>query len=130
MALRLWACALLATAAGVSLLLAWGLGHRVVPDRAQQPPRIPAPAPEDVIEVFPVAIASEVSILSVEGADTQTVVVGRLPLLGAMELAGPGDVALTSVQPDRRDNMVPHVRIGGAHRPMIWAPVEAEASER
>jgi hypothetical protein len=90
------------------------------------PPVQPAIVKADDVEVFPVATADEIAILHVAGADTHTVIVGELPVLGPLELAGPGEVALTSVQPDVRDNMMPHIRMGGANRPMIWARVAEE----
>jgi hypothetical protein len=122
---RRWAVALLATAAGVVLVLWLGLGRREAPPPIVELKKPAPPAPAVDLEVFPVATAAEVTILRVEGADTQTVVVGILPLLGPLELAGPGEVALTSVQPDARDQMLPHVRMTGSHRPMIWAPTGA-----
>jgi hypothetical protein len=122
-ALGRWVAALLASAACLGLLVWLGLGHEPTPHLVQ--PKLIQPAPED-IEVFPVATADEIAILHVAGADTQTLAVGVLPVQGALELAGPGEVALTSVQPDARDNMLPNVRIGGTLRPMIWAPFAAE----
>lgn len=116
-ALRRWGAPLLATAAGLALLVGYW-------------PRSPEVPPPDVRaaveEVFPVATASEVTILRVEGADTNTLVVGELPVHGPLELAGPGDVALTSVQPDAHDNMVPRVLLQGPQRPIIWARLDAE----
>jgi hypothetical protein len=91
-------------------------------------PHVPV-APVEVAEVLPVAAGDEVVVLRVEGADTQTLVVGQLPVHGPIELADPGDVVLTSLQPDARDNMVPRVSLDGPRRPMIWAPVAAEAEE-
>jgi hypothetical protein len=120
-----WAAALLSTAAGVTLAIWLGLTYDGTPKLARPQPIRPAPA-ADNMDVFPVATADEIAILHVEGADTQTLVVGVLPVQGALELAGPGEVAFTSVQPDLRDNMMPHVRIGGAERPLIWAPVAQE----
>jgi hypothetical protein len=83
------------------------------------------PVTED-IEPFPVAAAHEVVILNVEGADTGTLVVGELPVQGPLELAGPGDVTLTSVQPAQRDNMVPEVYVSGPGRPIIWVRADDE----
>jgi hypothetical protein len=120
-----WAAALLATAAGVALAVWLGLVHEGPPQIAR-PQTIQPPLTVEDAEIFPVATADEIAILHVDGADTQTLVVGELPLQGALELAGPGEVALTSVQPDLRDNMMPLVHIGGAQRPLIWAPVEQE----
>ena len=118
---------ILATAASIALLLWWSIGSRTPPQELEPPAKGPAPAPFADVEVLPVATASEITILRVEGADTSTVVVGILPVHGPLLLAGPGDVVLNSVQPDARDQMVPHVRIGGSERPMIWAPLLAES---
>jgi hypothetical protein len=85
----------------------------------------PAHAPEDD-SPFPVASEREVVILHVEGADTGTLVVGELPLQGALVLAGPGDMTLTSVQPAKGDNMIPEVNVEGPGRPIIWARAESE----
>ena len=123
------AAALAAVAATIALAIWVGSGRPAAPQLVQTPPKQSAAVPAPPIEPFPVATASEVTILRVEGEDTQTLVVGELPLHGPLELAGPGEVALTSVQPDARDRMLPHVRIGGAHRPMIWARVAAETTE-
>jgi hypothetical protein len=87
----------------------------------------PAAVAED--DVFPVATASEVTILRVEGSDTETLVVGTLPVHGPLELALPGEVSLTSVQPDAHDNMVPRVLLRGPSRPMIWARLDTEHGE-
>jgi hypothetical protein len=43
-----------------------------------------------------------------------------------MELLGPGEAAVTRVLPDTRDQMLPHVRMAGPHRPLIWARVDAD----
>lgn len=86
----------------------------------------PGPAPIEAEAPFPVAAAHEVEILRVEGADTQTLVVGNLPVQGALELAGPGDVTVTSVQPAARDNMMPEVHMQGPGRPMIWARLDTD----
>lgn len=113
-----WVAVLLAAAACVALL-AWG----VLWQRSVRAPQSPAPLAE---EPFPVAAAAEIEVLQVEGNDTPTLVVGQLPVQGPLELAGPGDVVLTSVQPDATDQMVPHLRTDGSGRPMIWARVDAE----
>lgn len=108
----------LAVAASLALVfIAWQPGaHTPAPGRTGEV------AEDD--EVFPVATASEVAILTVEGPDAATLVVGELPLQGPLELAGPGDVTLTSVEPDARDNMIPQFVSTG--RPMIWARLETD----
>ena len=120
-----WAATLLATAAAAALAVWLGFTHEWTPSLARPQPPPPAPV-ADVVETLPVATADEIAILHVEGADTQTLVVGELPVQGVLELAAPGEVALTSVQPDIRDNMMPQLHIGGAQRPLIWAPVAQE----
>jgi hypothetical protein len=86
---------------------------------------LPSTPPD--LEPFPVAIAAEVEIQSVRGDDVASVVVGELPVQGALVLLEPGEVTLTSVEPTR-DNMVPEVRTGNAI-PLIWAPVDAERAD-
>jgi hypothetical protein len=118
---------LLASAAAIALVVGLGVGRRLTEQRA--PVALTQPAPTADEEVLPVATAAEVAILRIEGADTQTLVVGELPVGGPLELAGPGEVALTSVQPDAHDQMMPHVRVDGSRRPLIWARVEPESME-
>ncbi|MCI0641880.1 MAG: hypothetical protein L0Y72_11200 [Gemmataceae bacterium] len=87
-----------------------------------------APSGQDLAsedEVFPVATESEIVIFRVAGDDAPTVIVGELPLKGPLELMGPGDVTFTSIQPDARDNMMPHVSAGPGS-PMVWARLESE----
>lgn len=76
-------------------------------------------------EPFPVATAAEIEILSVNGADTHTLVVGNPPVEGALELLGPGDVTLFSVEA-APDEMVPEIRFHGPNSPMIWAHLDHE----
>jgi hypothetical protein len=79
------------------------------------------------IAPFVVATADEIEILSVEGADHPSLAVGEMPFRGPgpMELLAPGEMTVTSVQPDARDNMTPVVT-QGPDTPMIWAPVVAQ----
>jgi hypothetical protein len=86
------------------------------------PPPTVAPTP---VEPFPVAHNDEVEILRIDGDDLASIVVGRLPLLGVLELAESGDVEVTNVQPAQGDNMRPMMPVVG-RRPMIWAKVESE----
>ncbi len=77
-------------------------------------------------EVFPVAAAHEVEILSVRGDDTATLVVGRLPVHEPLELVGSDEITIMEVRPDAHDNMVPQFRMGGTQRPLIWARLESD----
>lgn len=109
-------------AACVALAVVWGLQFS-----AHVKPLVTAPAhvlPAESYEVLSVATMDEVEILRVEGADTGTLVVGALPVHGPLELADPGEVTVTSVEPDARDQMVPVIRWTG--RPMIWARLDSE----
>ena len=81
------------------------------------------PMPTGPRDPFPIARQDEVEILHIDGDDLASVVVGRLPLVGAIELAEPGEVEVTSLQPAHGDNMTPMVPRG---RPMIWAKLETE----
>jgi hypothetical protein len=123
-----WVAALLvATAAAVLVavsLLRPGAGDPGIPNQHAGPP------PEDMVEPLPVATAAEVEILRVGGDDTQSVVVGRLPVDGPLEWATRKDVDLTSVRPDPRDNTGPRVRIGTqAATPMIWSRADTDPAE-
>jgi hypothetical protein len=89
----------------------------------------PAPIPhgDDLIEVAPFAVATaeEIEILSVEGADHPALAVGEMPVRGPLEILAPGEMTVTSVQPDARDNMTPVVP-QAADTPMFWAPLVAQ----
>lgn len=87
----------------------------------------PAPAPlADDDTPFPVASANEVVIMRVEGDDTNTLVVGELPLDGPMVLAAPGEITVTSAQPAQRDKMIPNMDLNGPGPPIIWAGSAAQ----
>lgn len=82
-------------------------------------------SPTAPVEPFPVASDRDVEIVYVEGNALESLVIGQ-PLPGVLELAEPGEVAITSVSPASRDNMVPTVQTEGPRRPMIWAKLEGE----
>lgn len=107
----------LAVACGLVFLLV-GLQWRTVP--TANPPVV------QIEEILPVAQVEEVVILSVEGRDTGSLVVGQLPVQGALELLEPGEVVVTSLQPDTQDQMIPDVRVIANQRPLIWARADFE----
>ena len=72
------------------------------------------------IDVLQVAAASEVTILRIEGADTEAVIVGEMPVSGALDLAASGEVCITCKCP--RVN----VRQNPPYRPMVWARLDPE----
>jgi anti-sigma factor RsiW len=116
-------------AASIALFVGFLLGGlRLMQPGAEkaEPLALVPPPRKDDVEVFPVASASEVAILRVEGADTGALVIGELPVHGPLELADPGDVRVVHVRPDARDQMLPSVRQQGPDRPMIWARVDTE----
>jgi anti-sigma-K factor RskA len=88
-----------------------------------------APRPDEDDEILPVAHASEVTIIRVEGEDTHTLVVGELPLQGTMELVAPGEVTLTLNRSDWKDSDINPVRLIGGSSPMIWAKLESETDD-
>jgi hypothetical protein len=130
---RAWLAVLGGTAAAalwLALSQLWPLTRPGVVRNEHTPPGGELPRPPRAgqeADVFEVATAAEVEILSVQGDDTGTLVVGELPVQGALVLLQPGEVTLTSVQP-ARDNMVPEIRTGPT-APMIWAPLEAEQED-
>jgi hypothetical protein len=110
-------------AGGVAAAVAavW-LALALLPRPAGNPPGPDATMAKASEEPFPVATEEEVEILSVQGDDTGTLVVGQLPVTGPLVLAQPGDVTLHSVRP-AADNMVPDVQLQGTGAPMIWSPM-------
>ena len=80
--------------------------------------RTPAP-----VQPLPVAQTSEVEIVRIDGDDVGAIVVGRLPLVGVLELASAGEIEVIGmVQANER---TPMVQVEG-RRPMIWAKLESE----
>ena len=77
-------------------------------------------------EVFPVALAEEIVIFRIEGADTNLLVVGQLPVSGALELAAPGEIHVFHARPDEADQMVPTMHQTGPGPPVIWAKLDTE----
>jgi hypothetical protein len=102
----------------VTLFGVWRFGE------GEPPPVVVVPKHKDLPEVFEVAQAHEITILRVEGADTDSLVVGVPPLVGLLELAESGDVDVLKMCPDVRDQMLPNVREQG--RPLIWARIDTD----
>jgi hypothetical protein len=128
-ALAAWSAATVAAVAAalwLSLVLLWPVPERqlvrqVVPRPGPRPPVVqPQPVPEP-IEPFPVATGDEVEVLSIRGADTETLVVGELPLDGPMVLVAAGEVEVKRAEPE--------VRMGGGGPPMLWTPLDRERTE-
>lgn len=73
--------------------------------------------------VLPVAQSDDVEIVHIEGDDLESIVVGRLPLEGILELAESGDIEVHSMKRHEgwRQPMVPE-----SGRPMIYARLESE----
>lgn len=106
----------------IAALVAWRLSLPTENEKspiAVQPP-VKQKLPDEPIEVFEVATADEVVVLSIGGADTAALVVGLLPLMGAIELAEPSEVCIFTQCP--RTNM----RQNGHDRPMIWPRSDAD----
>jgi len=115
-----WLGACSAAAAAVAAVLFLHYYHNQAPA-----PPIPGGIQTNNVadEPLPVAVADEIEILSVGGADTQTLVVGNPPVDGPLELLAPGDVTLFSVEP-ADDDMVPEIRFHGPNSPIIWAQLD------
>lgn len=77
-------------------------------------PQPRSPAAED-FEVFQIASAAEITILRIEGADTEAVVVGLLPVHGELEMAAPGEVCISCTCPRVQFRHDPPLT------PMVWA---------
>lgn len=122
------ALGLAATAAALGGLAAaaalWPAAPDAPPPLAQQQPTPPAPAPDD--EVFPVASAGEIEILSLDPRDADRVALG-VPLLGTFALAEPADIEVIEREPDPDDGMMPRVHGGpGAKVPLVVAAAPGE----
>ena len=72
------------------------------------------------VEMLLVASAEDVTILRIEGADFNAVVVGTMPVNGPLELADSGEVCISCKCPRVA------VRQEHPHRPMVWAVANAE----
>jgi hypothetical protein len=75
---------------------------------------------DDDFEVLQVASMSEVTILRIDGADTDAMIVGELPVCGPLDLADSGEVRISCKCP----------RVGycqdAPNRPMVWALASAD----
>jgi len=106
----LWRGGLAASAAAAVLLFfLFGRGPRP----------LPVPAPDDAWEVL---APHEVSIVSIEGDDSQLLVVGRPPIQGPIVLMEPGDVIVQNMEPHPHDGMVPDLQPQGSPT-MLIAPL-------
>ncbi|HYT93361.1 MAG TPA: hypothetical protein VEL76_31885 [Gemmataceae bacterium] len=94
--------------------------REAVVDRKQPGKTNAAPklAPQ-IEEPFEVALADEIEILSVRGADTGTLIVGEVPVRGALVLVAPGEVEVQRTDAE--------LRVAGS--PMIWTPLENERDD-
>ena len=72
---------------------------------------------------LPVAQNSEVEIVRIDGDDVGAIVVGRLPLVGILELANAGEIEITGMA--QANVRMPMVQVEG-RGPMIWAKLESE----
>jgi hypothetical protein len=77
-------------------------------------------------EPFPVAVAEDVEIISIDAAGARALVVGELPLQAPVVLLAAGDATLKSVEVEP-NGQFPDVRmgIGPNESPMIVGPVVA-----
>jgi hypothetical protein len=73
-------------------------------------------------DAFPVTSSEDVDIVSVEATDSDTLVVGDLPLRKPIVLVEPGDIALRSVERNPNGEWV-QMGSEGEAAPMVWAPL-------
>jgi len=77
---------------------------------------VPQPkSPDEDFEVLQVASAGDITILRIDGADTDAVVVGVMPVSGELVLADPGEVCISCKCPRVQFRHDP------PDRPMVWA---------
>jgi anti-sigma factor RsiW len=101
-------------AAAAAVMVAINLGGP-----GPQPERIPAVGAADAVEPLPVATDDEIEVVRVNGDATDGLVVGELPVRGALELAKPGEVVVQKIEPNKNKTM-PEVRNDGPGPPMVW----------
>ena len=106
--------------------LLFGALRTLLPTNVKSDPLALAVPTHNESEVFPVASAEEIVIFRIEGADTDMLVVGQLPVSGPLELAAPGEIHVFHARPAEGDQMVPTVRQSGPRPPMIWAKLDTE----
>jgi len=118
-------------AAGIALLvgLAYGTLRYVNPPSLKQDAVVVAPrdkTPADEETVYAVAMASEIIVTYIEGADAHAIAVGQLPVQGPLELAEVGDVHFVAIRSAAEPRMRPQARQDGPSRPMVWTPLEID----
>jgi hypothetical protein len=84
----------------------------------------PRPNPMNVLAVM---TTDEVDIIRIAGADTETVVAGRLPMAGSMVLLEHHEV---EVMPPANGTTRTEIRVGGSgSSPMAWTPLPGDPDE-
>ena len=94
----------LAGVAAASVLAFVLLGRSWLPDPVEPEP--------DEEEPFPVAVASEINIISMDAGDADRVAMGK-PLLGRFEVATADEVKVEQMEPNPEDGAWPEVRREG-----------------
>ena len=113
--------ALAAIAAAAVVLLALALRHP--PAGSRTPNDGPAEEP------WPVASADDVQILSMDGRDRGTLVVGEPPVNESLELMAEDEIVVSDVQPDRHGRR-PQLYVSEDSRiPMMIMPPSRDAEE-
>jgi anti-sigma factor RsiW len=116
-----WVAAMVAAAVAAVFAGSWML-HR--PD-GPLVPEVPQAAGE-AVELLSVVSLDDIEIISIDGDDEDTLVVGEPPVRGPIVLAATGDVTLEAVQADAR--RLPGVQMKeGAIGPMLVVPLETAA---
>jgi hypothetical protein len=113
-----------AIAAAAAVLVVFLTGRGLWTPLPGRPPTIVNPTIVNLTGPLDLADARDVEIISMDGEDTRTLLVGRPPVHDALLLAGPGDVTLVGIEPV--DGIIPGLRHNGP-TPMIVAPRAADA---
>jgi hypothetical protein len=98
---RGWVAAVVAVAGAAA-----ALGLVLTQGRWGMPDELPAPTEALAVVPLPAARVADVEIISMDAADTDSLVVGEPPVREPLVLASPGEVRLDKVEP-AEDGMVP-----------------------
>ncbi len=121
----LWIGTAITAAAVAAAVAGIGMLHRPTPPTLPETPL----ASHEEIEPLSVVSRDDVEILSMDGDDDDTLVVGEPPVRGPIVLAANGDISLEVIRADPAG--LPGVQMKeGATGPMLVVPIEAAVPPR
>jgi len=86
---------------------------------------VPGSAPRELFDLRALVVASadEVAVITMDGNDTDVLVVGEPPVAGILVMVRRGEVRVDSILAQGRDEMKPYLHEpGGSGMPMIMVP--------